>query len=275
MSKIPCDVIKDLLPLYEDDICSERSKDMVEEHLSECEDCRDYLEAIHEELPPVVQTDAGSTLDDDIKFVKHVRHKISFRQIIIIAVFLFVVLIWSALNEYASYNESLENFPLFDKRVSVENVQVTDLYQLENGNIYCTLKSSQPFNSTSYGLDVPADKALKNYNKGKAIITFRSSLLDRILYADNFHSKESYVFSLKETLHFEDDENFSVVHEGNSIYYKGKGGKSLLIWKEGQKIKKAPDKIEQKVQDEKSGIYSYDDEVWVDKNLFIFDDRTK
>lgn len=41
--KYNCDLIKDLLPLYVDEICSDESKKIVEEHLDECLDCRDYL----------------------------------------------------------------------------------------------------------------------------------------------------------------------------------------------------------------------------------------
>lgn len=37
--KYSCSVIKDLLPLYQDEICSEESRAMVQEHLAECEDC--------------------------------------------------------------------------------------------------------------------------------------------------------------------------------------------------------------------------------------------
>jgi cation transport ATPase len=40
MSKRECDIIKDLLPSYVDEICSEASKEWVEEHLKECEECR-------------------------------------------------------------------------------------------------------------------------------------------------------------------------------------------------------------------------------------------
>lgn len=40
MSKKECDIIKDLLPSYVDEICSEASKVWVEEHLAECEECR-------------------------------------------------------------------------------------------------------------------------------------------------------------------------------------------------------------------------------------------
>ena len=38
--KFDCDMISDLLPLYKDDICSESSKKIVEEHLAECPSCR-------------------------------------------------------------------------------------------------------------------------------------------------------------------------------------------------------------------------------------------
>ncbi len=37
--KYNCDVIQDLLPLYQDDVCSNASKAMIEEHLEECEAC--------------------------------------------------------------------------------------------------------------------------------------------------------------------------------------------------------------------------------------------
>lgn len=41
-----CNVIKDLLPLYIDDVCSEESKNLVEEHLNNCDNCQSYLEEL-------------------------------------------------------------------------------------------------------------------------------------------------------------------------------------------------------------------------------------
>ena len=38
--KTSCNVIKDLLPLYHDGVCSRESRELVEEHLKECEECR-------------------------------------------------------------------------------------------------------------------------------------------------------------------------------------------------------------------------------------------
>ncbi len=43
---ISCNIIKDLLPLYHDGVCSDESKAMVEEHLSHCENCRNELAAM-------------------------------------------------------------------------------------------------------------------------------------------------------------------------------------------------------------------------------------
>jgi len=46
--KISCDIIADLLPLYYDDVCSESSRNLVDEHLRECEKCRCVLGKIGE-----------------------------------------------------------------------------------------------------------------------------------------------------------------------------------------------------------------------------------
>ena len=43
-----CDVIRDLLPLYADDACSEKSRALVNEHLLDCADCREMLQKIME-----------------------------------------------------------------------------------------------------------------------------------------------------------------------------------------------------------------------------------
>lgn len=50
MSKVKCNIIKDLLPLYVDAVVSEDSKLFVEEHLQECEECRCELEALKKNI---------------------------------------------------------------------------------------------------------------------------------------------------------------------------------------------------------------------------------
>lgn len=48
--KISCEIIKDLLPLYLDGVCSNDSKVMVEEHLAECDSCKAELHAMKGEF---------------------------------------------------------------------------------------------------------------------------------------------------------------------------------------------------------------------------------
>lgn len=49
--KTDCDIIRDLLPLYSDKVCSESSRRLVEEHCAECEECAEQLTAMSAELP--------------------------------------------------------------------------------------------------------------------------------------------------------------------------------------------------------------------------------
>ena len=52
--KYPCNVIQDLLPLYLDGVCSEESKAIVEQHLSECPACKDYYAAMREDSEIII-----------------------------------------------------------------------------------------------------------------------------------------------------------------------------------------------------------------------------
>lgn len=44
----PCNMIQDLLPLYLDEVCSEESKKAVNQHLSECPECKAFYAAMCE-----------------------------------------------------------------------------------------------------------------------------------------------------------------------------------------------------------------------------------
>ena len=46
MNKKECDITRDLLPSYVDNICSEASREWIEEHMKECEDCRRAVEVM-------------------------------------------------------------------------------------------------------------------------------------------------------------------------------------------------------------------------------------
>uniref|UniRef100_UPI0006CFB5FC zf-HC2 domain-containing protein n=1 Tax=Clostridium sp. NkU-1 TaxID=1095009 RepID=UPI0006CFB5FC len=53
-----CEVIKDLLPLYAQDLCSEESKIIVNEHISTCSDCGRHLDSITKKIEPLIPYEA-------------------------------------------------------------------------------------------------------------------------------------------------------------------------------------------------------------------------
>lgn len=44
--ELPCYIVSDLLPLYQDDILSEQTKKDIDKHLNECEECRKKMMAM-------------------------------------------------------------------------------------------------------------------------------------------------------------------------------------------------------------------------------------
>ena len=61
--KTDCDIILDLLPLYQDNACSEKSRAIVEEHLLECSSCRNLLVRIQDtEIEDDLRSERDSVL---------------------------------------------------------------------------------------------------------------------------------------------------------------------------------------------------------------------
>ncbi len=69
--KMDCEVIRDLLPLYADQACSEQSRALVNEHLLDCADCRDMLQKIREnEIENGLKQEKDSVLQYGIRQFK-------------------------------------------------------------------------------------------------------------------------------------------------------------------------------------------------------------
>lgn len=69
--KYECNMIRDLLPLYEDGACSEESSKAVEEHLSECPDCKDLLSKLKDtSIDELIVREKDEVIDSQSKFFK-------------------------------------------------------------------------------------------------------------------------------------------------------------------------------------------------------------
>jgi len=88
--KIDCNVIKDLMPLYIDDYCSEESKQLIDEHLKKCENCKTTFIHMTSPLPDEDQIIMESSEIQDTKVIKKGIKK--FRRLWIMSL-IFIILL--------------------------------------------------------------------------------------------------------------------------------------------------------------------------------------
>ena len=94
--KVNCEIVQDLLPLYEDGVCSESSRAAVEEHLKACENCRglkDGAAAIPEGEIVLEATEEEKKVAGSFKKVRR-RWGMS-----LMAILLAIPLLWMTVNQ--------------------------------------------------------------------------------------------------------------------------------------------------------------------------------
>lgn len=71
MSKLPCEVVRDLIPSYIDELTSDVTKNLVEEHVADCAECHRVLDSMkNPEAEPVSEKEK-----EEIDFLKKTRKK--------------------------------------------------------------------------------------------------------------------------------------------------------------------------------------------------------
>ena len=105
--KISCDVIRDLLPLYVDEVLSNDSKTLVDEHIEQCESCRDELKKLSEDEVhscAVNQIENKNIYDSLNKIRKRISFKIQL-TILISVIFTAIVAVgaWDYYDNYRIY----------------------------------------------------------------------------------------------------------------------------------------------------------------------------
>lgn len=267
MNKIPCNVIRDLIVLYEDDVCSDESRQMIEEHIAGCEECRRLCRMAQSGLPPVALREENRRDDDVDEFLalakracKKLEKKLTYKHWIgfgaLLVIIIMAVTIW---DEWLRFRVNV---------VPSEDVRITELYELEDGKIYCTFECKNEIAEvrSSGDLEVPEGKKREDCEDGWWEIYFQYSLpfenpANKIPYGNEVH----VVFPRMQT---EDDGIFRTTHICDSIYYNGKNkDDKILVWKEGDELKPAPKSVENQVKENSPGIhYEYE----YDKTLTIY-----
>ena len=89
--KYKCGIIKDLLPLYVDHVCSDESKELIDEHLMECEKCKSYMHSLRESQDVEAVAYDEEKESRKVKMILGMKKKIIFRNILV-AVFTVLIL---------------------------------------------------------------------------------------------------------------------------------------------------------------------------------------
>ena len=84
MSEIKCCIIKDMIPLYVDNVLSEESKAIFDKHISTCRSCKKELDLMNQSL--VIPIDANTAPLNKIK------HKIAIKQRITTGIYVCLIL---------------------------------------------------------------------------------------------------------------------------------------------------------------------------------------
>ncbi|WP_282034981.1 zf-HC2 domain-containing protein [Metabacillus indicus] len=106
--KISCNMIRDILPLYVEDMASQDTRDLVEEHIASCENCKKRLEEMRTFEEPPVDTDIAP-----LRNIQNTLRKKKLQTIIlsvmVTLVFAVVTIAYLTTPAYISYNEKNEN----------------------------------------------------------------------------------------------------------------------------------------------------------------------
>lgn len=131
--KESCEIIRDLLPLYAEDVCSTESKKMVENHLKDCNECNKILETIKkdEKNKNSVEKEAMTGFYNKIK-----KSKIK-AVVISLIVFIIVVLLIKYIYSCILFNNIINKA---HKYSDIDNMFIQKMENSLNDEVYVTKK---------------------------------------------------------------------------------------------------------------------------------------
>jgi len=217
--KLSCNIILDLLPLYYDQVCSDETKVLVEEHLSSCDSCREALESMGGELP-IPKQDIES-----VEILKKIKKELRTREVKWMLILILVAIIGFSLHNILQY----KLFP-----VSPSTTYVSNMSELSDGTI-------------GFHLDVNSYRGLGNFE-------YKLSEDGTTLYivpVSGIFPDLSYSNIDSANIYYSPENNCVITAPGNDFQgngitrvYLGSKKEPTLIWEEGMKVNlSAADKI--------------------------------
>ena len=250
MAKIPCEIIRDLLPLYQDDICSEKSRNAIEEHIKECESCRTYLKKMECEIPIATEKE-----EEDWKgfqeFSRKVSRKINNRIIMAGGVVFLLCMILVVI----LFSDSFQSYHL--SGIPAKDIKVEELYCLKDGRLYVHVKSKRKiitglsYPQTSMDTDIntaAGEDVAESTREPKNMVTYEITMNSSL----NPFEKMMHITS-KEAAYIIPFEDGQIVTESGAkvseFDYIGRHSEKKILWQENDEVKKAPAKVEKFVKE--------------------------
>lgn len=224
MSRVSCDIIQDLLPLYHDRVCSADTKALVEDHLVDCPDCREVLSHMSSPMPLPAQTvdqnhDEGAGLRQVAAQWSRTKW-IAFTKGLLLTCLavglLFLVYV-------GLFKWNITNVPT---RV----MQVSDISQLKNGRIVYHVKMSDGFNVNQASYDTDTE--------GNFYVTPKRPIIKSKRFADMGLSNMYYSIDIKER-----EKSLGEDVQIKALYL-GTADDRILIWEQGMELPAASESVE-------------------------------
>lgn len=136
--KYKCNVIKDLLPLYIEKITSQDSNEIIEEHLKECENCKEYFLKLEDEGFLEDLKEENEDKENPKKTMKNIKKKIM-RGKLLFALITVIIVIITLFSIYSYMNNKIVPIQ-YDNNISIKE---------QNGNVYAVLKNNSYVNAKS------------------------------------------------------------------------------------------------------------------------------
>ena len=240
----PCGIIRDLLPLYIDDVCNEESKQAVENHLSECEKCKNYYESMKSTEGFVAKENDNS---EDMKMannLKNVKSKINkkIRNIVLgaVAAMVFVIVGVTLL-----FNVALKEVSPDDVIVSANVYSFEELIENSASNVpnseSVTIYSDDSDNSQKIEVRIPEIGEITvtedtiEKNKYVTVFSVSSEYFIRTIKHE-IKGDTIYISAFKTTLLNNKAESYQKTmtslqfSEINRIVYVEDDGKETVLW---------------------------------------------
>ena len=179
-----CKIIQDLFPNYIEKLTSEETNEYIENHIKECEECKEKLKTMQKEI----EIGEKQELKKETKYLKKYNKKLRiFQAIILIFVIIFIaitarkmIIIQSMQNKIIKY-EAIDNF--YIKSYYYQGDKINFYEDYNKGNNYKSKASSLWFTDDDTRLDV-----FEVYGNGKR---------ENWYWLDNYNNKDKTIKEAK------------------------------------------------------------------------------